>query len=87
MTFSLLPSPVSDAVSFPHDCINLARAILGGYACARCHAGLCEHGSELCIRCHRAISGNVRPQPKHRLVLGSIIQTAMHGVSLLILEV
>jgi hypothetical protein len=26
----------------------------------------------------------VRPQPKQRLVLGSIIQTAMHGVSLLI---
>jgi hypothetical protein len=43
--------------------------------------------SELCIRCHRAISGNVRPQPKQRLVLGSIIQTAMHGVSLLILKV
>jgi hypothetical protein len=51
MTFSLLPPPVSDAVSFPHDCINLARAVLGGYACARCRAGLCEHGSELCIRC------------------------------------
>ena len=51
MTFSSLPPPVSDAVSFPHDCINLARAVLGGYACERCHAGLCEHGSGLCLRC------------------------------------
>jgi hypothetical protein len=25
----------------------------------------------------------VRPQPKQRLVLGSMMQTAMHGVSLL----
>ena len=33
---------------------------------------------------HRAISGSVQPQPKQRLVLGSIMQTAMHGVSLLI---
>jgi hypothetical protein len=36
------------------------------------------------IRCQRAISGSVRPQPKQRLVLGSIMQTAIHGVSLLI---
>jgi hypothetical protein len=42
--------------------------------------------SALSIACQRAISGNVRPQPKQRLVLGSIIQTAMHGVSLLIQE-
>ena len=41
--------------------------------------------SALSMRCQRAISGSVRPQPKQRLVLGSIIQTAMHGVSLLIL--
>jgi hypothetical protein len=42
--------------------------------------------SALSIRCQRAISGSVRPQPKQRLVLGSIIQTAMHGVSMLIEE-
>ena len=40
--------------------------------------------SALSMRCQRAISGSVRPQPKQRLVLGSIMQTAMHGVSLLI---
>src|ERR1700751_499350 len=37
--------------------------------------------SGLSMRCQRATSGSVRPQPKQRLVLGSIIQTAMHGVS------
>jgi hypothetical protein len=37
--------------------------------------------------CQRAISGSVRPQPKQSLVLGSIMQTAIHGVSLLIVEV
>ena len=42
--------------------------------------------SALSIRCQRAISGNVRPQPKQRLLLGSIIQTAVHGVSLLIVK-
>ena len=36
------------------------------------------------IRGQRAISGSVRPQPKQRLVLGSMMQTAMHGVSSLI---
>lgn len=40
--------------------------------------------SALSIACQRAISGKVRPQPKHSLVLGSIMQTATHGVSLLI---
>jgi hypothetical protein len=40
--------------------------------------------SALSMACQRAISGNVRPQPKHSLVLGSIMQTATHGVSLLI---
>jgi hypothetical protein len=29
----------------------------------------------------------VRPQPKQRLVLGSIMQTAIHGVSMLIFGV
>jgi hypothetical protein len=29
----------------------------------------------------------VRPQPKQSWVLGSIMQTAIHGVSLLIVEV
>jgi hypothetical protein len=29
----------------------------------------------------------VRPQPKQRLVLGSIMQTAIHGVSLLMVGV
>ena len=40
--------------------------------------------SAVSMRCQRAISGNVRPQPKQSLVLGSIIQTAIHGDSLLI---
>lgn len=34
------------------------------------------------IRDQRAISGNVRPQPRQRSVFGSMKQTAMHGVSL-----
>ena len=38
------------------------------------------------MRCQRAISGSVRPHPKQRLVLGSIMQIAVHGVSWLILE-
>jgi len=38
----------------------------------------------LAISTGRAISGKLRPQPKQRLVLGSIMQTAMHGVSWLI---
>jgi hypothetical protein len=42
--------------------------------------------SVLSIRGQRAISGSVRPQPKQRLVLGSMMQTAMHGVSSLIRE-
>jgi len=33
--------------------------------------------SALSMRCQRAISGKVRPQPKQRLVRGSIMQTAM----------
>lgn len=40
--------------------------------------------SALSMACQRAISGKVRPQPKHSLVFGSIMQTATHGVSLLI---
>ena len=40
--------------------------------------------SALSMACQRAISGKVRPQPKHSLVSGSIMQTATHGVSLLI---
>ncbi|MFK4656259.1 hypothetical protein ABIF97_006193 [Bradyrhizobium japonicum] len=39
--------------------------------------------SVLSMACQRAISGKVRPQPKHSLVFGSIMQTATHGVSLL----
>lgn len=38
----------------------------------------------LSIRGQRAISGSVRPQPKQRLVVGSMWQMAMHGVSSLI---
>jgi len=34
--------------------------------------------------CQRAITGSVRLWPKQGLVLGSIMQTAIHGVSLLI---
>jgi hypothetical protein len=30
---------------------------------------------------------SVRPQPKQRLVLGSIMQTAVHGVSMLIFRI
>jgi hypothetical protein len=37
------------------------------------------------MACQRAISGSVRPHPKHSFVLGSIMQTATHGVSLLML--
>lgn len=40
--------------------------------------------SALSMACQRAISGKVRPHPKHSLVFGSIMQTATHGVSLLI---
>src|ERR1700729_3326108 len=40
--------------------------------------------SALSMRGQRAISGSVRPQPRQRLVLGSIMQMAMHGVSWLI---
>jgi hypothetical protein len=43
--------------------------------------------SVLSMRCQRAISASVRPQPKQRLVLGSIMQTAIHGVSMLIFSV
>ena len=42
--------------------------------------------SSLAMLCQRAISGSVRPHPKQSLLLGSIIQTAIHGVSLLIVE-
>src|SRR3954447_15932596 len=34
--------------------------------------------------CQRAILGGVRPRPKQRPILGSIMQTAIHGVSLFI---
>ena len=43
--------------------------------------------SALSILCQRAISGSVRPHPKQSLVLGSIMQTAIHGVSGLIAQV
>ena len=43
--------------------------------------------SVLSILCQRAISGSVRPQPKQSFVLGSIMQTAIHGVSELIVQV
>lgn len=39
--------------------------------------------SALSIRPQRAISGKVRPQPRHMLVLGSIMQMATQGVSFL----
>jgi hypothetical protein len=38
----------------------------------------------LSMPCQRAILGSVRPRPKQGLVLGSIMQTAIHGVSLFI---
>ena len=40
--------------------------------------------SALSMACQRAISGKVRPQPKQSPLRGSIMQTAMHGVSMLI---
>jgi len=38
----------------------------------------------LSMPCQRAILGGVRPRPKQRPILGSIMQTAIHGVSLFI---
>jgi hypothetical protein len=40
--------------------------------------------SALSMPCQRAISGSIRPRPKQGLVLGSVMQTAIHGVSLFI---
>ena len=48
------------------------------------NSAMTDSRSALSMACQRAISGSVRPQPKQRLVLGSIMQTAIHGVSLLI---
>ena len=60
------------------NCVSPASAMRAG------STSITARRSALSIWCQRAISGSVRPQPKQRLVLGSIIQTAMHGVSLLI---
>ena len=61
-------------------------AIVGNPASAmRCgNSAMTPRRSALSMRCRCAISGSVGPQPKQRLVLGSIMQTAIHGVSWLI---
>jgi hypothetical protein len=64
-----------------------AAGATAGSPASAIRAGKCAmiaNRSALSMRCQRAISGNVRPQPRQRLVLGSIMQTAMHGVSVLI---
>ena len=67
--------------------INGTAAAMHGRPASRIRCGssaITARRSAPSMRCQRAISGRVRPQPKQRLVLGSIIQTAMHGVSWLI---
>jgi len=48
---TVLPPPISTARNFPADCTSLARALIGGYGCERCSAGLREECSALCLRC------------------------------------
>jgi hypothetical protein len=51
----------------------------------RCgNSAITAHFQALSMPCQRAILGSVRPRPKQGLVLGSIMQTAIHGVSLFI---
>lgn len=60
---------------------------MGGSPASAMRAGSCAmtaRRSALPMSDQRAISLSVRPQPKHSWVLGSIWQTAVHGVSLVI---
>jgi hypothetical protein len=61
-------------------------AIVGKPASAiRCgNSAITARFQVLFMACQRAILGNVRPRPKQGLALGSIMQTAIHGVSLFI---
>ena len=61
-------------------------AVVGKPASAmRCHnSAITARCSAPSMPCQRAILGSVRPRPKQGLVLGSIMQTAIHGVSLFI---
>jgi hypothetical protein len=61
-------------------------AIVGKPASAmRCgNFAITARCSALSMPCQRAILGTEQPRPKHRLVLGSIMQIAIHGVSLFI---
>jgi hypothetical protein len=61
-------------------------AIVGKPASAmRCgNSAITARCSALSMPCPRAILESVRPRPKQGLVLGSIMQTAIHGVSLFI---
>ena len=76
-TAALLPATLVIAPAAGASAGNPASAIRAG------NVSMIASRSALSIRCQRAISGSVRPQPKQRLVLGSIMQTAMHGVSML----
>lgn len=51
MTHASVPPPISDARAFSGDCVQLARAMLNGIACSRCHAGLREPHTDHCLRC------------------------------------
>ena len=61
-------------------------AIVGKPASAmRCgNSAITARCSALSMPCQRAILGSVRPRPEQGLFLGSIMQTAIHGVSLFI---
>jgi len=60
-------------------------AIVGKPASAmRCGNSTITACSAPSMPCQRAILGSVRPRPKQGLALGSIMQTAIHGVSLFI---
>jgi hypothetical protein len=58
-------------------------AIVGKPASAmRCgNSAITARCSALSMPCQRAISGSARPRPKQGLVLGPIMQTAIHDVS------
>jgi hypothetical protein len=61
-------------------------AIVGKPASAmRCgNSAITARCSAPSMPCQCAILGSVRPRPKQGLALGSIMQTAIHGVSLFI---
>ena len=59
-------------------------AVVGKPASAMRCSAITARCSAPSMPCQRAILGSVRPRPKQGLVLGSIMQTAVHGVSLFI---